>query len=89
MRHHTNAFAYYNAVPTFGYGISEKIYNFFDEIGQNNMLIDPYKPEMSEIKSRIDEVLRNRAKISKKLKAEIIKFRKHMNQALDTALNGV
>ena len=89
MRHHTNAFAYYNAVPTFGYGISEKIFNFFDEIGQNNMLIDPYKPEMSEIKSRIDEVLRNKAKISKKLKAEIVKFREHMNQALDTALKGV
>jgi len=89
MRHHTNAFAYYNAVPTFGYGISEKIFNFFDEIGQNNMLIDPYKPEMSEIKSRIDEVLRNKAKISKKLKAEIVKFREQMNQALDTALKEV
>lgn len=89
MRHHSNAFAYYNAVPTFGYGISEKIFNFFDEIGQNNMLIDPYKPEMSEIKSRIDEVLCNKAKISKKLKAEISKFRQHMNQALDTALKGV
>jgi len=89
MRHHTNAFAYYNAVPTFGYGISEKIFNFFDEIGQNNMLIDPYRPEMSEIKSRIDEVLRNKAKISKKLKAEILKFRQNMNQALDMALKGV
>jgi len=89
MRHHTNAFAYYNAVPTFGYGISEKIFNFFDEIGQNNMLIDPYKPERSEIKSRIDEVLRNNVKISKKLKAEIVKFREHMNQALDTALKGL
>jgi len=53
------------------------------------MLIDPYKPEMSEIKSRIDEVFRNKAKISKKLKAEITKFRQHMNQALDTALKGV
>jgi polysaccharide pyruvyl transferase WcaK-like protein len=89
MRHHTNAFAYYNAVPTFGYGISEKSFNFFDEIGQNNMLIDPYKPEMSEIKSRIDEVLRNKAKISKKLKTEIVKFREQMNQALDTALKEV
>ncbi len=89
MRHHSNAFAYYNAVPTFGYGISEKIFTFFDEIGQNNMLIDPYKPEMSEIKSRIDEVFRNKAKISKKLKTEITKFKQHMDQALDTALKGV
>lgn len=89
MRHHSNAFAYYHGVPTFGYGISEKIFNFFDEIGQNKMLIDPYKPEMSEIKSRIDEVFRNKAKISKKLKVEIVKFKRQMNQAFDTVLKGV
>ncbi len=78
-----------HAVPTFDYGISEKIFNSFDEIGQNRMLIDPYKPEMSEIKSRINEVFRNKAKILKKLKAEIVKFTQHMNQALNTALKGV
>ena len=89
MRHHTNAFAYYNAVPTFGYGISEKIFNFFNEIGQDNMLIDPYKSEMGEIKLRIDEVLRSKAEISKKLKAEIEKSKQRMIQALDTALEGV
>jgi len=89
MRHHTNAFAYFNAVPTFGYGISEKIFNFFDEIDQNNMLIDPYKTEISEIKSRIDEVLGSKAEISKKLKTEIAKFKQRMTQALDTALEGI
>lgn len=89
MRHHSNAFAYYNAVPTFGYGISEKIFNFFNEIGQSNMLIDPYKSEMSEIKLRIDKVLRSKTEISKKLKAEIAKSKQHMIQALDTALKGV
>jgi len=89
MRHHTNAFAYYSAVPTFGYGISEKIFNFFDEIGQTNMLIDPYNSEMSEIETRIDEVLRRKEEISKKLKAEIGKSKQRMIQALDTALEGM
>ena len=89
MRHHTNAFAYYSAVPTFGYGISEKIFNFFDEIGQDNMLIDPHKSEMYEIELRIDEALRSRVEISKKLKVEIEKSKQRMTQALDTALEGV
>jgi len=89
MRHHTNSFAYLNAVPTFGYGISEKIFNFFHEIDQENMLIDPHAPEMDEIKSRIDEVILNRKKISEKLRVEIQKAKQRMIYAFDKSLQGL
>ncbi len=89
MRHHTNAFAYLNAVPTFGYGISEKIFNFFDEIGQKEMLVDPYNTKIDEMKPRIDNALRNKEKIAQRLKAEIMESRKRMIKAFDAALQGM
>ncbi|MCF8127778.1 MAG: polysaccharide pyruvyl transferase family protein [Deltaproteobacteria bacterium] len=88
MRHHTNSFAYLNAVPTFGYGISEKIFNFFHEIDQNNMLIDPYSPEINEIESRIDKIILNRKKISEELRVGIEKAKQRMIYAFDKSLKG-
>lgn len=88
MRHHTNSFAFYNAVPTFGYKISEKIFNFFHEIGEDDMLIDPYKPVTNEIKSRIDNVLGEKEKISQRLKTKIVGIRKQMKLAFDIAVKG-
>lgn len=89
MRHHTNAFAYLNAIPTFGYGISEKIFNFFHEIDQKKMLIDPHAPEINEIKSRIDTVILNKKKISEKLRVEIEKAKRRMIYVFDKSLQGL
>jgi polysaccharide pyruvyl transferase WcaK-like protein len=87
MRHHTNAFAYLNHVPTLGYGIYPKIRAFFSHIGKSDMLIDPFTTDMSEIYSKIDHVVKHRESISMELKTGLKPLQAQLAAALDVALN--
>ena len=86
MRYHTNVFAYFHGVPTFGYAISEKMVNFFKHVGREDMLLDPLAGDLPGIYARVDAVIRERDRLSSDLKRGMSAFLKDMNEALDLAL---
>ena len=87
MRHHTNSFALLNHVPTFGYDIYPKIRAFFEQMGHNDMLLDPFEANLSETFKKIDTVIQQRESISQQLKSSLALLRNRMSTALDVALN--
>jgi polysaccharide pyruvyl transferase WcaK-like protein len=87
MRHHTNAFAYLNHVPAFGYGIYDKIDAFFKQMGHEDMLLDPLVTDMANTYARIDTAVRDRASISHQIEMRLALLRNRMSTALDVALN--
>ena len=85
MRHHTNAFAYLNGVPTFGYAVYEKIINFFKQIGREDMLIDPFHADLPQLQRKIDAVIGTRQAIACALNEGLGRLRLQMAAALDEA----
>ncbi|MBI3928397.1 MAG: polysaccharide pyruvyl transferase family protein [Armatimonadetes bacterium] len=86
MRHHTNSFACYHRVPTLGYGISEKMVNFFHQVGKEDMLLDPLSEDFEKVQERIDRAIGDREKISADLGHALGDLRSQMSSALDRAL---
>ncbi len=87
MRHHTNAFAFLNHVPTFGYGVYGKIDAFFKQIGHEDMLLNPFASDMADTYEKIDTVVQNRTSISNQLKSRLALLQNQLSTALDIALN--
>jgi len=86
MRHHANAFGFWNHVPTFGYDIHPKLRAFFNQIGRGDMLLDPCATDMSEVYAKIDRAVRKRESLSRELNASLEVLVRQMNASLDVAL---